>query len=455
MSHETRTPLNAILGFSRLLGRETDTTADQHAKLDIINRSGEHLLGMIDDILSLSKIEAGRMELNQKAFDVTMMLQDVGQMIKSRAEDKGLRFTLELDQALSPNVRGDVGKLRQVLINLLGNAVKFTETGDVWLRARSQPMTDDPDMVMLQFEVQDSGPGIPQDRQDQIFKSFLSFDPGENMEGGAGLGLAISKTLVDMMNGEIKIETEPGSGSLFKVKIPFQIVEPGTAIPGKAPVAEVIGLQADQPEWRFLVVDDNVYNRQLLTTLLTSIGCNVKEAQNGEEAISIFQEWHPHFIWMDMRMPVLDGYKTTRKKRTLPGGDAIRIAAVTASVLEERHDGILACGCDEVVRKPFKDHEIFETMARQLDIKYLYKDMGTEARPEQAINLTAEMLAELPPDLIQELRDSTLTLDREEIFAVIERIEPQAPNTAKGLLTLMDNFQIGWIHDLLGDNDEQ
>jgi len=326
-------------------------------------------------------------------------------------------------------VRGDVGKLRQVLINLLGNAVKFTETGDVWLRARSQPITDNPDMVMLQFEVQDSGPGIPQDRQDEIFESFLSFDHAENMEGGAGLGLAISKTLVDMMNGEIKIETD------------------------RAPVAEVIGLQADQQEWRFLVVDDNVENRELLTTLLTSIGCNVKEAQNGEEAISIFQEWQPHFIWMDMRMPVLDGYEATRKIRALPGGDAVKIAAVTASVLEERHDEILACGCDEVVRKPFKDSDIFETMARQLDIKYLYKDVITEAPQEQAIALNAEMLAELPQELLRELRQAIRVLDREAIFAVIERIEPLAPDTAKGLRTLMDNFQIGVISDLLGDHD--
>jgi CheY-like chemotaxis protein/anti-sigma regulatory factor (Ser/Thr protein kinase) len=409
---------------------------------------------MIDDILSLSKIEAGRIELKQNTFDVTQMLQDVGQMMKSRAEGKGLRFTIELDPALPPYVQGDAGKLRQVLINLLGNAVKFTEKGDVWLRARSQRMAG-PDMAMLQFEVQDSGPGIPQERLEEVFEIFVRFDHSHTMEKGTGLGLAISKTLVDMMNGEITIESEPGQGSLFKVKIPLQMVEAGTAIPGKAPVAEAIGLQANQPDWRLLVVDDNLENRVLLTTLLTNIGCNVKEAKNGEQAISIFQEWHPHFIWMDMRMPVMDGFAATRKIRTLQGGDAVKIVAVTASVLEERHDEILACGCDEVVRKPFKDHEIFDSMSRHLGIKYLYQDSGAKAVQQQGINLTAEMLAELPPELLQDLGETTLVLNMEAILEVIERIAEHTPDTAENLRALVQNFQIDRIRELLGEMEDK
>jgi len=451
MSHELRTPLHAILGFSRLLTRDSGINEAHQECLDIINRSGEHLLGMVDDILSLTKIEAGHVEFKQEMFDVQQTVQEIGRIVKSPAEAKGLRFTLELDPALPSYVKGDAGKLRQVLINLLGNAVKFTETGDVCLRVRSQTMTDDLDMVMLQFEVQDSGLGIPQDRLDEIFESFIRFDHAHNKEGGTGLGLSISKSLVDVMNGEITIESNPGRGSLFKVKIPLQMVETGTAMPSRAPVAEVIGLQADQPEWRFLVVDDNPENRILLTTLLTNIGCNVNEANNGEKAISIFQEWHPHFIWMDMRMPVLDGFAATRKIRTLPGGEAVKIVAVTASVLEERHDEILACGCDEVVRKPFRDHEIFESMTRHLDVKYLYKDMGEEALQKERINLTAEMLAGLPPDLLQKLRETTLLLNMEAILEVIERIEAHAPDTAEHLRAFVQNFQIDRIREMLGE----
>ncbi|GAG17292.1 unnamed protein product, partial [marine sediment metagenome] len=260
----------------------------------------------------------------------------------------------------------DAGKMRQVLINLLVNAVKFTETGDVWLRALSQPVADGPDMLMLQLEVQDSGPGIPQDRLDKVFETFVQFDYGQDTESGTGLGLAISKSLVEMMDGEIVVESEPGQGTLLKVTIPFQLPEAVLAAPGEEPVAKVIGMQTDQPEWRILVVDDNFDNRLLLSSMLSQIGCNVREAQNGGEAISIFEEWQPHLIWMDMRMPVQDGYATTRKIRTLPGGEAIRIVAVTASVLLEQQEEILAAGCDELIRKPFQDHEIFDSMARQL-----------------------------------------------------------------------------------------
>ena len=451
MSHELRTPLHAILGFSRLMTRDSDLNEVQKGRLDIINRSGEHLLSMIDDVLSLTKIEAGRVELKQEQFDVTQLLQDVGQMMKSRTGGKGLRFNSALDPALHPHVQGDAGKLRQILINLLGNAVKFTETGDVSLRARSQPMANDPERVMLQFEVQDTGPGIPQDRLDEIFESFVRLDYAQKVEGGTGLGLAISKTLVDMMNGKITVASKPGQGTLFKVKIPLQIVEGEQAIPDKVSVAEVIGLQADQPDLRIMVVDDNTENRVLLTTLLTNIGCNVKEAKNGEEAIAIFQEWRPHFIWMDMRMPVMDGFSATRKIRTLPSGEAVKIVAVTASVLEERYNEILACGCDEVVRKPFRDHEIFEAMARQLGLKYIYEDKVAETLPRQGIDLTAEIMAKLAPDLLQELREKSLSLDRQAISDVIDRIEALAPDTAKGLRTLLDDFQIGRIRDLLGE----
>jgi CheY-like chemotaxis protein len=177
----------------------------------------------------------------------------------------------------------------------------------------------------------------------------------------------------------------------------------------------------------------------------------VKEANNGEEAIKIFQEWHPHFIWMDMRMPVLDGFAATRKIRTLPGGDTVRIVAATASVLEERYNEILACGCDEVVRKPFKENNIFDSMTRQLDIKYICKDTSAEVSQKPGINLTAEMLAELSPKLLQELRETTLAANRGATLEVIERIEDRDPDTATGLRTLLQNFQIGRIRELLAE----
>ena len=451
MSHELRTPLSAILGFARILTHDSNMNKEQQEQLDIINYSGEHLLGMVNDILSLSKIEAGRIELKQDTFDVMQMLQDVGQIIKSQIEGTGLRFTLELDPVLSPYMQGDVGKLRQVLINLLGNAVKFTETGDVWLRAGSQPVKDNPGMVMLRLEVQDSGPGIPQDKLGEVFGAFVQLGHTPYTKGGTGLGLAISKMLVDMMDGKITVESKPGEGSLFSVSIPLSLPEAEAVMDAEPPAAEVIGLTSGQSDWRILVVDDNRENRLLLSGLISRVGFNVQEAGDGAEAITKYKQWHPHFIWMDLRMPGMDGLAATRKIRELPGGAEVKIVAVTASILMEQRETVLASGCEDVVGKPFLEQEIFDAMARYLGVQYLYRERERETDRNQGIKLTSEMLAELPLELLEDLRQMTLVLDREATLQVIERIEVQAPDTAEALRTLVQDFQMGRLGELLSE----
>jgi Amt family ammonium transporter len=219
------------------------------------------------------------------------------------------------------------------------------------------------------------------------------------------------------------------------------------------PAPEIIGLQDDGTEWRILVVDDNDENRLLLSNLLREIGFSVQEAENGQEALALFQQWHPQLIWMDMRMPVMDGYQATKKIRNLPGGDAVVIAAITASVLEEQRAEILAAGCDDLVRKPFRDSEIFEVMADHLGVEFVTQEGPAPAIQLKEINLTAEMLAELPPELLQELREITLTLNRDAAFAVVERIADQAPETGAGLRELVDNFQMSRIHKLLAETE--
>jgi len=207
-----------------------DTTSAQQEKLGIIHRSGEHLLGMVDDVLSLSRIEAGRIELQEEPFDLPQMLQDMGRIFKSRAEGRGLRFNLELEPDLARWLQGDAGKLRQVLINLLGNAVKFTEAGEVLLRARSYPVAGDPARVMLQLEVEDTGRGIPSEQLDTIFEAFVQGEQPRNSEEGTGLGLTISKSLVEVMGGEIGVQSELGQGSLFSIDIPLQLAEAGALV---------------------------------------------------------------------------------------------------------------------------------------------------------------------------------------------------------------------------------
>jgi len=234
----------------------------------------------------------------------------------------------------------------------------------------------------------------------------------------------------------------------------LQLAEVGATTPGEAPVAAVSGLQAGQPAWRILVVDDNDENRLLLTNLLARAGFTVQEAENGQEAIAVFQDWRPQFIWMDIRMPVMDGYQATQKIRALPGGgaDAVKIVAVTASVLDEQREDILASGCDDLVRKPFRDHEIFEAMAVQLGVEYRYQEEAAMKQPPE-ISLTPEMLAKLHPELLDELDQTTLALDRQATFDVIERIAAGDPEIAEGLRALMQNFQTARIRALLKETE--
>ncbi len=455
MSHELRTPLNAILGFTRLMARDPEVSSRQEEMLDVVNRSGEHLLSMVDDILSLSRIEAGRVELRQEAFDAVQMLEDIGLMVKSRVEGKGLQFDLALDTDLPRYLYGDAGRLRQVLINLLSNAVRYTEEGFVRLRARSLPVADDPARVILKLEVEDSGQGIPQERQDVIFESFVQLEQASDDDRGTGLGLPISRSLVEMMGGDIEVESEAGQGSLFRIIVPMQLAEAGTLTPDEAALEQVAGLQAGQPEWRILVVDDNIENRLLLTSLLSEAGFTTKEAVDGREAVTLFEEWQPHFIWMDMRMPVLDGYAATQEIRGLPGGEEVKIVAVTASVLVEEQGEILNVGCDDIVRKPFQEQTIFETMAHLLDVDYIYEQEGEAVSAQRdSVDLTAAMLAELPSEMLQELRETTLALDRGASLELIEQIEAQSPQVGAGLRVLVDNFQMGRIQELLVEAEQ-
>jgi signal transduction histidine kinase/CheY-like chemotaxis protein len=449
MSHELRTPLNAILGFSRMLVREPQATADQQEKLSIINSSGEHLLSMINKVLDLSTIEAGRTVLEVEAFDLQLDLENVGKMFELRARDDGLGFAVSIESKLPKYVKADASKLRQVLINLLNNAVKFTDKGKITLRARSMPMPDEPGIARLELEVEDTGQGIAPEQMEQIFKPFIQAQHSQGSLKGTGLGLAISKSFVEMMDGSISVVSTPGKGSLFRVELPVALAE--EAVDFRSAIPAILGLAPGQPAWRILVVEDQLESRLLLTSLLTQVGFEIREAENGEEAIDLFEQWKPHFIWMDIRMPVLDGYEATRRIRDLPGGKAVKIVALTASAFKEQHQEILTAGCDKVLHKPFREYEIFKTMARMLDIQYLYEEKNEQASNKEGINLTTKMLTDIPEELLQELWDTTLMLNKEASLEVIVRIADHTYEGAAGLKVLVDNYQMAELHELLGE----
>jgi signal transduction histidine kinase len=396
MSHELRTPLSAIIGFAQLMQRGPSLTPDQQEFLGIINRSGQHLRDLINDVLEMSKIEAGRVTLNESQFDLPPVLNDVEKMFQLRTQEKGLQLVVDCAPDVPTSLHSDERKLRQVLINLLSNAVKFTQAGRVTLRVRTQgpgdrgrddgvapPRAPNPDLRTLVFEVEDTGPGIAPDELPTLFQAFGQTRTGQQAQEGTGLGLAISRRFVQLMGGDITVQSEVGCGSVFTFDITVPAAEPAEAArPDEDGHLKVLRLAPDQPAYRVLVVDDMVDNRHLLVRLLERVGFTVREASNGQQAVEVWEQWFPHLIWMDIRMPVMDGYEATRciKSRAAAAGKSTAIVALSASAFEEEQSRILAAGCDGFVGKPFRDTDIFEHMARFLGVRYLYKQRQGENR---------------------------------------------------------------------------
>jgi signal transduction histidine kinase/DNA-binding response OmpR family regulator len=437
MSHELRTPLNAILGFSQLLNRETSLTQTQKENLGIINRSGEHLLSLINDVLDLAKIESGKMILNPTDIDLYAVLDLIEEMLAIRAESKGLQFIFEKADTLPQFIKTDDKKLRQILINLLGNAIKFTSSGSVILRV---DWADAPQPT-LQFTVEDTGLGIAPEEMDTLFDAFVQTEAGRQSQQGTGLGLPITKRFIEMMGGNITVASRLGQGTTFKFETQVQFTE-ASRIQIQQPSQRVIALEPGQSDHRILVVDDRWENRQLLLKLLQPIGFQVQEASNGQEAIEIWQEWQPHLIWMDMRMPILNGYDTTQYIKTHLQGQATVIIALTASTLEEEKALVLAAGCNDFVRKPFPEGIIFDKMAQHLGVRYLYQtpEVDEPSAPLLTGKLTPEALAVMSEEWLMALSEAAALIDEHLISQLVLQIPQEHEILAQFIQQQVDNF---------------
>ncbi len=446
MSHEIRTPMNAILGFSQLMLRDKDLTPQQCQYLATINRSGEHLLALINDILEMSKIEAGRTTLNPSTFDLPALLKDLEMMFRVRTNEKKLSFSMEIIGDVPQYIVGDINKLRQVFINVLGNAVKFTDEGGIALRVREgqAPESEGP---ILRVEIQDTGPGISDEEQGKLFRHFEQTKSGQLVGTGTGLGLAISQEFVRLMGGAITVSSQVGKGSVFTIQFPLKEGE-AQAVHARGKARQVLGLQPGQPTWRVLIADDVEDNRQLLAQLLGPVGFDVRLVINGAEAVNEFQRWSPHLILMDFRMPVMDGHEAIRQIRALPGGKSIKIIAVTASAMDENRQQLLAVGADEFISKPFRELELFEKVQAQIGVKYIYAESPEPPAPEVAADLTSESLAGWPSSLISRMRDAVVTADLDELLLVIHESEGRFPAIAPRLRRLAEAFQYRTLLDL-------
>ena len=469
MSHELRTPLNAILGFTQMMGRDRTLSPQQQEQIKIINNAGDHLLALINDILEMSKIEAGRTSFNPTSFDLINFLTSLEELFKLKAESKGLQLKFELAPDLPQYVQTDEGKLRQVLINILGNAIKFTEKGQVILRAKqiAQPPLDDQLPItnyQLSFEIEDTGLGIEQEEIGRIFDPFIQSETGKKAMQGTGLGLAISRKFVKMMGGNIRVDSQPKKGSVFTFEIQVTptdtIAQNTTHIPG-----QIVGLAPNQPEYRILVVEDHPESSLLLITLFSSIGFQIRQAANGKEAVSIWSTWKPHLICMDIRMPVIDGIQATQQIRARENElleskaepyDRTIIIALTANAFDADKNLALSAGCDDFISKPLQQDIVLQKIGQYLEINYIYEtENHPSANPNPsnvAIKTTIDelkkYLAQMPEDWLLTLHDSAYIGDDTIIIELLKQIPKEFATLAKTLADLNHNFEFDKIIEL-------
>ncbi|MEG4856893.1 GAF domain-containing protein [Microcoleus sp. K1-B6] len=506
MSHELRTPLNAILGFSQVMVRDSSLNNQHQQHLEIINRAGEHLLALINDILEMSKIEAGRSQLNESSFNLMRLLKTLEEMFRLKAKSKKLQLNLEVGDGVPHFVTGDEGKLRQILINLVGNAIKFTEMGSVTLRVKNQVQeslrgetaefgdtqkklagagsehseslavettaipkktgwctgfyqseslanvscVDANDLraefLRLQFEIEDTGLGIAAEEMNKLFEPFEQTKTGQKSQQGTGLGLPISRKFVQMMGGDITVSSTPDLGSKFAFDIQISLATP-SEIKILKPQKKVIGLAPNQPEYRILVVDDRADNCLVIERLLSPLGILVREARDGEEAIAVWEDWQPHLIWMDMQMPVMDGYEATRKIKAHPLGKQTVIVALTASAFEEERQTILGAGCDDFMRKPFEAKILFAKMEELLGVRYIYEE-SVDAPLENESEISGvtsnqsveSQLGQMPLEWVEKISHAAHECCDDKIVKLIEEMPSQFALSAQYLTTLVEDF---------------
>jgi len=503
LSHEIRTPMNAILGYSQLLQRGGKLPNELRPAVETIEHSGEHLLGLINDILDLSKIEAGRMTVNLAVFDLAALVRDVSAPFEERCTQKGLRWIAEFKVETSEcRLRGDEGKLRQVLINLVANAVKFTERGEVRLevtrpeaeggggrtensRIGLAPSGGVSQPVIIQFAVCDTGPGITPELQERLFKPFEQA-AGLQTKGGTGLGLAIAKRLVELMNGQIGFETASGTGSRFFFAVPLEILDRDSVMSQIQGASTTRGLRRLKPGQtvKALVVDDVPENRDVLLQMLSAIGCCVITAEEGFKAVELAGAEHPDIVFMDVRLPGIDGLEATRRIREAvasfapkagssrdasdPRASSVKkgepamvrewsrwqpkIVSFSASALAHEQERYRAVGFDDFMAKPIQFDRLCECLQRLLSVEFQAVETPTQQAPglEYRVTLAKEMVARLKTAAedsnATELRNALGELERlgdgERVFAAELRALTLA-HDMEGVLRTLEERVVG------------
>jgi PAS domain S-box len=455
MSHEIRTPMNAILGFSQILLKDPTLAANHRQHLGTIAKSGEHLLSLIDDILEMSKIEAGRTPLAPSSFNLRGMLTDLTSMFRLRAESKGLGFVVTVAPGAPAVLLADEKKLRQILINLLGNAIKFTDRGSVRCGVAVRRQADG--VLRLTVDVEDTGPGVPAIDAERIFNAFEQTETGVDA-GGTGLGLAISRQFARLMGGDITVQTPVGRGSRFQLDVPVAVGTSGGELTPVALRRRVVGIRSGLGPFHVLVVDDEPANRLLLVEMLKAVGFETREATSGEEALTLATEWSPDAILMDVRMPGTSGLEAIRRLRALEPQRRVPIIAVSASAFEDDRGQALAVGASDFLGKPFRESELLEKLRAGLGIEYVY--LGATARearepggPDDAPDAPGRLL--LPAKTVEQLRQAAGSAEYGRIIEILDAMASTAPEMVIVLREIVERFDYPGLLDRIEMEDEK
>lgn len=462
MSHELRTPLNSISGFVELLRRDSTLTPDQRSNLTIIARNSGYLLNLFNEILEVARLESGTLSLNPTCFNLRRLIDEVMEMLQGKAQVKNIQLSSYLDVAIPQYIKMDEGKLRQVLVNLLDNGIKFTPKGSVNLRIAGSDdgwaFTDDSiglhteNSYLLVFEVEDTGVGMTSEELTQVFEPFVQADTTKDQSQGTGLGLFIAKKLVRLMGGEIKVKSTKNHGTLFQFKIRVNLPE-ASEIPLVQDRSSIIGLAEVKEVFRLLIVDDKPKNRQLLVRLLTPLGFGVKEASNGQEALEIWSDWQPHLIFMDTKMPIMDGYHTIQRIKAEEKQTTPIIIAVTAGVIDENRANLLVSSCDGILKKPFQVDLVLDILAEHLGVKYRYNHEDSEALINSKntlndVNIETQDLGKMPFEWIEKVNQAASMGHQQKLLTLIDEMG-ETPNPLQtALRQLITDFDFRKIREL-------
>ncbi|GFE70187.1 ATP-binding protein [Chroococcus sp. FPU101] len=448
MSHELRTPLNAILGFTQVMNRDTSLSQEQRENLKIINRSGEHLLVLINDILEMSKIEAGRVTFHPTIFDLYALLESLQDMFSLKAKTKHLQLIFEKSIDVPQYISTDEGKLRQIIINLLSNAIKFTEKGKVTLRVKQLEIRKKYQEIILSFEIEDTGIGIDLSEKDQLFEPFTQTLAGLNSQEGTGLGLSISQKFVQLMGGQIKVQSSLGEGSLFRFDIVAKVVQP-KQIAHHNLSSRIIRLAPNQPIYRILVVDDVLESRLLLVKLLSSVGFLVEQATNGKEAIALWKSWKPHLIFMDLKMPIMNGYEAIQQIRNFDHSQITFIIALTANIFQEDMKQFLAIEYDDFMLKPFQEDVLLQKIAQYLKVEYIYENQKQQNFTVVQQDKVLSQLKLMPDEWQNKVKIATQECSDDSILQLLPQIPLDSTDLSNYLQELADNFRFDLILELV------